>query len=274
MIDAPARPELECWTEARYASDSWQASQREVVSETDLTNVLHFVGRTADQPDQQLMYNIGPHAGGATGVHWPRLDGQRPHVVVAVQPSGFQEVQGLVHVLTTPQDSWRATGLLGTHQSTSSDACVPQDPDRQSRRYRQNTVDALIRYCQDRQGVKVAARIRDLAAVQATDDQDPMDQGSLLAAVEFIDQRRRDARAERRGLRHVVGIGYPAVWLTHRGEVQLLWETDDQRLSIIVSCRRDGQVHLDMHDGDRDWSEEMAHDEALAQSRAFLAKIT
>ena len=273
MINAPARPKFERWTEARYIPDAWQASQKDVVAETDLTDVLRFVERPADQADQQLMYSIGVRAGGATGIHGLRHD-DRPPVVVAVQPSGFQEVQGLVHVLTTPQDSWRATGLFSTHQSTSSDAFVPQDPDRQLWRYYQNAVDAVIRYCEDRHGFKVAARIRDLAAVQATDDQDPMDQGSLLAAVAFIDQRRHDARAQRRVLQDVVGIGYPAVWLTHPGEVQLLWETDDQRLSIIVTGRRDGQVHLDMHDGDRDWSEEMAHDEALAQSRAFLAKIT
>ena len=273
MIDAPTRPGLEPSTAALYGPDSRQAWHSEGVTETDLTNFLHFVERTTDQPEQLLAYNIGTHAGAATGVYWPRLD-DNPYIVVAVEPSGFQNVHGIVHIPTTPQASWRATGLFSTHQITSSDACVPQEPDPQSWLYSRNAVDVVIRYCQDRHEFKVAERIHDLAAVEATDDQDLMDQGSLLAAVAFVDQRRRDARAQRRVLQNVIGIGYPAVWLTHCGEVQLLWETEDQRLSIVVTCRRDGRVNLNMHEGDRDWSEEMSLDEALANSRAFLTKIT
>ncbi|MCY3895194.1 MAG: hypothetical protein OXG17_01860 [Chloroflexi bacterium] len=258
------------------ARDSRQVSQQEIATETDLAGMLLFVEQPTVHPDPWLLNNIETHVGGATGVHGPQRQGDPP-VVFAVQPSGIQDVRGLVRIPMPPPVSWHATGLFGTNQVSSSDSDIriPQDPEvLHSWLYRRVALDAVIRHCQDRQEFRVAERIRDLAEVQAADVQIPMDHGSLLAAIRFVDQRRRDARARRLSLQPVVGIGYPAMWLTHRGEVQLLWETDDQRLSIIVTCRREGLVHLDMHDDDRDWSEELSLDEALAHSRAFLTKIT
>ena len=70
-----------------------------------------------------------------------------------------------------------------------------------------------------------------------------------------------------------VGMDYPAVWLSDDGHIRLLWEREDQSLSVIVTCLTEGLVRVESFEGDDDTTRDMPYHEAVAWVRAFVSRI-
>ncbi|MCY3957112.1 MAG: hypothetical protein OXG65_02350 [Chloroflexi bacterium] len=117
-----------------------------------------------------------------------------------------------------------------------------------------------------------AARIRDLHQWSLEDDEDaPMRLASLDIAARFIVDRTETAASDGRVLAPTIGVGYPAIWMTADGNIDLCWETDER--SVIVKCRSESNVQLHVTEHGVQTSESLPAPEAIVQSRRLLDSI-
>lgn len=239
---------------------------------TTVDGWLRQITKTWEAPSRRQLREIDTIASDAMRATGPLTDAD-VYESHELHHLGYQGEVVIGHILTFPPTR-PSSARPRSYLPTSSELFVTQDigvwPPSV---YDRDLVAEVIGYFQGEREHKIADRLTALRSISATDEQDPMDEGSLRLALSFINQRRRQINTEPAELPNVVGVGYPAIWLTGHGEIQLLWETEDLRVSIIITCLLDGQVRLDIHEDEHDQSLVLSRDDAMVYSESLLSKI-